>query len=85
MLCVIIVVLRRVIHSIATEKFDRKKQQQQAGEGKPVELRLRRLVESFTLDGVNWQANDDRKSNRQMNSSAAFFHFRHWDDFCSTG
>jgi hypothetical protein len=75
------------ILSLGYEKFDKKKKQTEAGSAQPEpDVRLARLGESFTLDGVSWQSNDESKSYRQMrNGTAAFFHFRHWDDFCSTG
>jgi hypothetical protein len=65
------------ILSLGYEKFDKKKKQTEAGSAQPEpDVRLARLGESFTLDGVSWQSNDESKSYRQMrNGTAAFFHF----------
>lgn len=47
-------------------------------------LRLNRVGESFSIAN-EWFVNDETKSHRQVLKYAAFFHFRHWDDFLSKG
>jgi hypothetical protein len=47
-------------------------------------LRLDRIGEAFTVHG-DWFVNDEMVARRQVIDEAAFFHFRHWDDYASTG
>jgi hypothetical protein len=46
-------------------------------------LRLDRIGEAFMHQG-DWFVNDEMTARRQVPEGAAFFHFRHWDDFAST-
>lgn len=60
------------------------------------DMQLERLGEVFTSSAVleagqtgassrRWGANDEKLARRQFTASGAFFHFRHWDDYASTG
>eukprot|EP01036_Dinobryon_divergens_P032655 gene32655-42295_t len=50
---------------------------------KQTELKLQRVGEAVLRNG-SWLINDEMESHRQLFRSAAFFHFRHWDDFISS-
>jgi len=49
-------------------------------------LRLDHVGEAFTVGkGTSWYVNDEKLAKRQVSGGeAAFFHFRHWDDYAST-
>lgn len=72
-----------VRYCLATPVYDK---DAALNQGKPERLRLDRVGEAFTDHGPNdWFVNDEKLSRRQVIGTSAFFHFRHWDDYISSG
>lgn len=70
-------------YCIAVETYDKDEiLSQDKSQGK--KLRLARVGEAIKEKNGMWYINDESKSKRQIVSHAAFFHFRHWDDYAST-
>jgi len=73
-------------YCIAKPVYGRRSQQhfqqpQQANT--PPRVRLQRVGEAMYGNG-SWSINDETVARRQIAESAAFFHFRHWDDVISS-
>ena len=56
----------------------------------PKTKKLDKVGEAFAeahnpLVPAQWQVNDERASRRQLHYISPMFHFRHWDDFGSSG
>ena len=43
------------------------------------------MLKHSSLAPGSWVINDESISRRQLHYVGAFFHFRHWDDFSTTG
>ena len=43
------------------------------------------MLKHNSLTPPKWMVNDETSARRQLHYVGAFFHFRHWDDFSTTG